>query len=87
MKSLTSVRKKHPNYPIEFKIKLVELSLPSIFIFPPDVTPKWRINFLINCWVNYGAGNNLVIRLVRLSLVPRDKTLSSSLFLSLQQAT
>lgn len=26
MKSLTSVRKKHPNYPIEFKIKLVELS-------------------------------------------------------------
>ena len=27
MKSLTSVRKKHPNYPIEFKIKLVELSV------------------------------------------------------------
>lgn len=26
MKSLTSVRKKHPNYPIEFKIKLVKLS-------------------------------------------------------------
>ncbi|SUY92919.1 IS2 repressor TnpA [Buttiauxella agrestis] len=26
MNSLTSVRKKHPNYPVEFKIKMVELS-------------------------------------------------------------
>ncbi|SMG62016.1 IS66-like element accessory protein TnpA [Cedecea sp. NFIX57] len=26
MKSLTSVRKKSPNYPVEFKIKMVELS-------------------------------------------------------------
>ena len=26
MKSLTAVRKKSPNYPVEFKIKMVELS-------------------------------------------------------------
>ncbi len=26
MKSLTVVRKKSPNYPVEFKIKMVELS-------------------------------------------------------------
>ncbi len=26
MKSLTTVRKKSPNYPVEFKIKMVELS-------------------------------------------------------------
>ncbi|HHA1936421.1 IS66-like element accessory protein TnpA [Enterobacter ludwigii] len=26
MKSLTSIRKKSPNYPVEFKIKMVELS-------------------------------------------------------------
>ncbi|EEV2521164.1 TPA: IS66 family insertion sequence element accessory protein TnpB, partial [Escherichia coli] len=25
MKSLTAVRKKSPNYPVEFKIKMVEL--------------------------------------------------------------
>ena len=33
MKSLTSVRKKHANYPVEFKIKMVELSLkPGISV-------------------------------------------------------
>ncbi len=29
MKSLTAVRKKSPNYPVEFKIKMVELGVGS----------------------------------------------------------
>lgn len=34
MKSLTTVRKKSPNYPVEFKIKMVELShRPDIRVF------------------------------------------------------
>ena len=34
MKSLTAVRKKSPNYPVEFKIKMVELShRPDIRVF------------------------------------------------------
>lgn len=33
MKSLTPVRKKSPNYPVEFKIKMVELShRPEIYV-------------------------------------------------------
>ena len=34
MKSLTTVRKKSPNYPVEFKIKMVELS------HRPDISGK-----------------------------------------------
>lgn len=39
MKSLTAVRKKSPDYPVEFKIKMVELShRPEIAVAQPLVS-------------------------------------------------
>lgn len=49
MKSLTSVRKKSPNYPVEFKVKMVELS------HRPDISVAQLAR-------EYGINDNLLFK-------------------------
>ena len=61
MKSLTAVRKKSPNYPVEFKIKMVELShRPEISV--AQLAREHGIND--NClfkWRQYWREENYVL--------------------------
>ncbi len=59
MNSLTSVRKKHPNYPVEFKIKMVELSYqPSVSVAQLAREQGINDNLLFN-WRQYGSRHTL----------------------------
>lgn len=59
MKSLTAVRKKGPSYPVEFKIKMVELShRPTISV--AQLARKHRINDnLLFKWRHYARARRL----------------------------
>ncbi|BBR25971.1 MULTISPECIES: transposase [Enterobacteriaceae] len=54
MKSLTAVRKKSPNYPVEFKIKMVELShRPEISVAQLAREHGINDNLLFKCQVTF----------------------------------
>ncbi|WP_138995871.1 transposase [Escherichia coli] len=61
MKSLTAVRKKSPNYPVEFKIKMVELShRPEISV--AQLAREHGINDnLLFKWRQYWREGNYVL--------------------------
>ncbi|WP_407260758.1 transposase [Klebsiella pneumoniae] len=61
MKSLTAVRKKSPNYPVEFKIKMVELShRPEISV--AQLAREHGINDnLLFKWRQYWREKNYVL--------------------------
>ncbi|EFZ41833.1 transposase family protein [Escherichia coli EPECa14] len=61
MKSLTAVRKKSPNYPVEFKIKMVELShRPEISV--AQLAREHGINDnLLFKWRQHWAKENYVL--------------------------
>ncbi|HBS0628028.1 TPA: transposase [Klebsiella pneumoniae] len=61
MKSLTAVRKKSPNYPVEFKIKMVELShRPEISV--AQLAREHGINDnLLFKWRQYWREENYVL--------------------------
>ncbi len=61
MKSLTAVRKKSPNYPVEFKIKMVELShRPEISVAQLAREHGINDNLLFKC-ASTGAKENYVL--------------------------
>ena len=60
MKSLTAVRKKSPNYPVEFKIKMVELShRPEISV--AQLAREHGINDNCSSGASTGAKENYVL--------------------------
>lgn len=61
MKSLTAVRKKSPNYPVEFKIKMVDLShRPEISVAQLDREHGINDNLLFK-WRQYWREENYVL--------------------------
>ena len=72
MKSLTAVRKKSPNYPVEFKIKMVELShRPEISV--AQLAREHGINDnLLFKWRQYWREENNVPELLPITLDAED---------------
>lgn len=68
MKSLTTVRKKSPNYPVEFKIKMVELShRPDISVAQLAREHEINDNLLFK-WRQYWREGKLRPKPIRFSL-------------------